>query len=345
MPAGTTNRPNSRDVARHAGVSVGTVSNVLNKPELVASETRAKVEAAIGDLGFVRNRSARQLRMGRSQTVGLLVGSIRGPYFSEVAAGVERRLTEAELSLTLSSCDRDAETERRLLVQLEEQGVRGILLAPSSDDFTAMNQLRSRGTPVVLLDLPSPYPDQCSVASDDVKGGAMAAAHLIEMGHRRIGLVTAGAAFHQAVERRAGLHQAVEAAGLDVKTTVREVTVVTPGAQAGEAAVPQLMAGSNPPTAVMCINDLLALGVLRGLRAQGLQVPDDVAVVGYDDLEFSSMLSPSLTSVRRPKAEFGSRAAALLLDEIEHGQSHLHEQVLFTPELVVRSSSDPARTP
>lgn len=339
-------RPNSRDVARHAGVSVGTVSNVLNKPDMVSQATRDKVEEAIRELGFVRNRSARQLRMGRSQTVGLLVVDIAGPYFTAVAKGVEQRLKEAEFSLMLCSSDRSPEEERRHLAQLEEQGASGILVVPSGDDYRMVNELRSRGTAVVLLDHPSPDSHHCAVAVDDVKGGALAAQHLLDLGHRRIGLVNAPAQVQQGTDRREGAHRATRAAGLDVDETILEVTVPAVTANAGEEAVERLLADHRPPTAVMCINDLVALGVLRGLQARGLKVPDDVAVVGYDDVEFAAMLASGLTSVRRPKGELGTRAVDLLLEEIEHGGDHLHQQILFTPELVVRASSDPtASTP
>lgn len=332
-------RPNSRDVARLAGVSVGTVSNVLNRPDTVSAETRERVQAAIKELGFVRNRSARHLRMGRSQTVGLLVLDIVGPYFTAVAKGVEQRFADAGYALMLCSSDRQPDLERQHLLHLEEQGVSGVLVVPSSTDLSVLDEVRSRGTSVVVLDQPSPRGNQCSVAVDDVKGGAIAAGHLLEKGHRRIGFVNGPAHIQQGADRREGLRQAVQAAGLDMESTVSEVCVSELSAGAGEEIVSEVMSGSDPPTAIMCINDLVALGVLRGLQVRGLTSPDDVAVVGYDDVEFAAMLAPALTTVRRPKYEFGRYAADLLLNEIEHGAQHLHQQILFQPELVERDST------
>ncbi|QOR71118.1 LacI family DNA-binding transcriptional regulator [Ruania alkalisoli] len=336
-------RPNSRHVAARAGVSVGTVSNVLNRPDLVAPATREKVEAVMREMGFVRNASARQLRMGRSQTVGLLVLDIVGPYFTAVAKGVEQRMAEAGFVLMLCSSDRDPQTEERQLAQLEEHGVSGILIAPSTTNLAQVDGVRSRGTPVVLLDQPSPDAGRCSVAVDDVKGAAMAAHHLLEQGHRRIALINGPEHIQQAADRRRGLHQAVARAGLDVGDLVEEVVVPALVASEGEHAVGLLMSEQQPPTAIMCVNDLVALGALRGLHARGLRVPEDVALIGYDDVEFASVLAPALTSVRRPKHEFGRRAAELLLEEIDPGVGHSHQQVMFQPELIVRGSTDPSQ--
>ncbi|QOR72901.1 LacI family DNA-binding transcriptional regulator [Ruania alkalisoli] len=340
LPTEPNHRPTSRDVARLAGVSVSTVSNVLNRPDLVTDGTRERVEHAMHELRFVRNRSARELRMGKGRTIGLLVYDISGPYSIAVARAAERHLTEAGYMVMLCSSDGQPDRERRQLLELEEHGVSGIVIGPTSHDLATVDEIRERGTPVVLLDRASPDGEHCSVAVDDVKGAEQAGRHLLALGHRRIGLVNGPHDRRQCHDRRRGLHQAVEEAGLKVDATVVEVVVPEPDAAAGEASVGEVMKGRRPPTAVMCINDRLALGVLRGLQERGIRSPEDVAVVGYDDLEFAAMLSPRLTSIRRPKEEYGRRVAELLLDEIENATTHVHQQMVFQTGLAVRESSD-----
>ncbi len=337
-PAG---RRSIRDVAELAGVSVGTVSNVLNKPSLVAQETKAKVEAAIATLGFVRNGSARQLRAGTSRTVGAIVLDISNPFFTDVARGIEDRLAEDDYILVLASSDERVDKERRYLRLLEEQGVQGVLVSPAEDDLGWLDETRGRGTSVVLLDRPSPAASMCSVAVDDIRGGELAAEHLASLGHRRIGLVNGSTSIRQCADRRKGVRKALRAAGLPA-TSLVEVTVNSLNADGGEHALDQLLRLTEPVTGVVCVNDLTALGVMRGLRRHDISVPDEMAVVGYDDVEFAAVLTTPLTSVRQPRYQIGRAAAALLLAEAG-SRTHTHEQVLFQPELVVRESSGSPR--
>jgi len=291
--AGTAVRRRSgiREVAEAAGVSVGTVSNVLNNPALVAEATRQRVEEAIAQLGFVRNGSARQLRAGRSAAVGAIVLDIGNPFFTEVARGIEDRLGEDGCILILCSSDERAEKEARYLRLLEEQGVRGVLVPPAGGELDLLGELRGRGTPVVLLDRTSTDPDICSVAVDDVKGGELAAGHLVSLGHRKIAFVNGPTTIRQCADRRRGVRRALRTAGLDLDTSLREVTVPTLNADGGEAALDDILNAprSDRPTAIACVNDLTALGVLRGLRHRGMTAPNDMAVVGYDDVEFAGM--------------------------------------------------------
>lgn len=330
-----------RDVAAFAEVSVGTVSNVLNNPELVAELTRARVLDAIRTLGFVRNGSARQLRAGLKTTVGALVLDIANPFFTEVARGIEDRLAEDDGILMLCSSDESQAKESRYLRLLEEQGVRGILVTPTRGPLAYLDEIRQRGTAVVLLDRTSSVSESCSAAVDDVLGGELAAGHLLSLGHRRIAFLNGSITIRQCVDRRRGVRRAVRAAGLSVDDDLIELTVATLNADGGEEALNRLMAIDARPTAVICVNDLTALGVLRGLRDRGLRVPEDIAVVGYDDVEFAAMLSPALTSVRQPKYQLGRAAAELLMAESDEGTDHKHRKVLFQPELIVRASSTP----
>jgi LacI family transcriptional regulator len=335
-----------QDVATLAGVSVGTVSNVLNRPELVAQRTRQRVQEVIEQVGFIRNGSARQLRAGTSRMVGAIVLDVANPFFTEVARGIEDRLAEEGCVLILCSSDESPEKEARHLRLLLEQSVLGLLVTTADRDLDRLEAVRRRGRPVVLLDRTSPDGAMCSAAVDDVHGGELAVAHLLSRGHRRIGFVNGPLAIAQCADRREGARAAVRAEGLPPDDVLVEVTNPMLNADGGEAALDQLIAGAHPPTAIFCVNDITALGVLRGLRRRGLSVPEDVALVGYDDVEFAGVLATPLTSVRQPKYQLGRAAADLLLAEAGlearttgAGPEHRHEQRLFQPELVVRASS------
>jgi len=329
-------RPSVTDVARLAQVSVGTVSNVLNRPDRVAPATRDRVTAAIDELGFVRNASARQLRSGEITTIGAVVLDIANPFFTEMARGIEDRLAEDDLTLMLASSDENPEREARYLRLFAEHGVRGVLATPSHGSIDALLALREKGIPVVLLDHTSPVPELSSVAVDDVTGGGLAIEHLLSLGHRRIAFINGPLTLRQCIDRRDGVVQTLVAHGLDPADALVEISVDNLNADAGDVALREMLARPGErPTAVFCVNDLTALGVLRALRESSIAVPEQMAVVGYDDVSFASMLATPLTSVRQPMHTLGWTAADILLRTGLDGA----EQVVFEPELVVRSSS------
>lgn len=329
-----------RQVAEAAGVSMSTVSNVLNNPALVAAATRHRVEAAMERVRYVRNGAARQLRGAPSSVVGCVMLDTANAYYAEVARGVEDRLADAGCLLVQCSTDVRAEREAHYLRMLEEQGVRGILVSPIGDHLDRLIRLGRRGIPVVLLDHPRAGADLCAVTVDNVVGGELAAAHLLELGHHRIAFLRAEKSVRTITDRTTGIRGAIRAAGLDPADTLTEIVISRPSAPgAAERAVDRLLASSPYPTAVVCFNDTVALGVMRELRRRGIAVPDDISIVGYDDVAFAAALSPGLTTVRQPKYRVGHTAAALLLDEGRAG--HRHQEVLFRPELVVRESTRP----
>jgi len=328
-----------REVAERAGVSLGTVSNVLNRPEIVAEETRRRVQLVIEEIGFVPNGSARQLRAGRSQHIGLVVLDVANPFFTEVARGVEDAAHAAGYVVILCNADDSAEKESHYLRVLEEQRTQGVLITPVQSDASYLQRLRQRGIAVVLLDRPSRIKDLCSVTVDDIRGGELATAHLLEQGHERIGFVHGPLSIRQCAERRRGVLRAVRAAGLDPDQVIVDITTSTQRAREGEESVEKLLRARIKPTAVFCANDLLALGLMRGLMKQGISIPGDFALVGYDDVEFASMLSTPLTTIRQPKYELGRTAAELLLDEASNPTSHQHKHIVFQHELIVRESS------
>ncbi len=324
-----------RQVAQLAGVSPGTVSNVLNRPERVAEATRVRVQAAIRELGFVRNGSASTLRAGQSSTIGLVVLDLANPFFSDVARGVEDVASERGYAVILSSSGESGQREERNMRMMAEQRVRGVLVVPVQDEGTML--LRERGVSVVLLDHPTPRANQCSVAVDDVAGGEAAVAHLLASGARTITLVTGPSALRQCADRRRGAHQALRAAGLS-RAALTEVTTAAMNARAGQEAA-RAMLDTGLPEAIFCANDLLALGVLRVLLQAGVKVPGDVLLIGYDDIEFSAAAAVPLSSVRQPTYRLGRIATDLLLDECDDPEGHAHQQVMFQPELVVREST------
>ncbi|MGH9249076.1 MAG: LacI family DNA-binding transcriptional regulator [Acidimicrobiales bacterium] len=328
-----------KDVAAAAGVSLGTVSNVLNRPERVSARTREKVEVAMRELGFVRNESARQLRAGKSRVLAYVMLDATNPFFTDVAQGVEEVAEQSDLSVYLCNSDQRAERERSYLTRLEQQRVQGVLVTPVDPEDPLLDELARRGTSVIIVDRTRSGNTHCSVAVDDVLGGRMAAEHLLDLGHERIAFVGGPERIGQVRERREGAWQALVAAGRtrdDLVVVSTEALTVAEGRSGGSRIAG--MARSVRPTAAFCANDLLALGLLQQCVALGIRVPDDLAIVGYDDIEFAAGAAVPLTSVRQPRRQLGRTAAELLIDETTN-PDHEHRQVLFTPELVARMST------
>jgi LacI family transcriptional regulator len=339
--------PGIKDVATRAGVSVGTVSNVLNRPDVVTERTRRKVLDAIASLGFVRNESARQLRNGHSRTLAYIVLDPANPFFTDVARGAEDAARGAGLALYLCNSEEDAAREAEYLDILLEQRVRGVLITPVASGSDRLRAMPELGVPVVLVDRAAGDPSAwCSVAVDDVEGGDLAVTHLLELGHTRIGFVGGPDSIVQVTDRRRGALRALNRAGVDPEALVvlgTSALTLAEGRQAGQRVVG--MPARRRPTAVFCANDLLAIGFLQQMIQHGVDVPGEMAIVGYDDIEFAAAAAVPLSSVRQPRYELGRRACELLLAEADawaargDAAAHVHQQVEFTPELVVRTSS------
>lgn len=353
--------PSVKDVARLADVSVGTVSNVLNGRDSVRPAIRARVEAAIDELGFVPNPTAQALRTGMRPLVGVAVLDIANPFFMEAAAGVERRLDQDGCVMALSSTRSDTEEEARVLRTLAGQGVRGILLTPTDPELAVAHEVVARGTQVVLFDYPGAPQDMSSVSVDDRAGARLAVSHLLDLGHRTIGFLNGPHHVRQARDRAAGAHQAVDAFEQPVSLRMVELDAFT--AEAGRNGMRALLTGAHVraftgtngldatgaplspptlprdfPTAFFCANDLIAFGVMTALRDSGVRIPQDVSLIGFDDISVASQMSVPLTTVRQPMAELGWAAADLLLGEDREIQ---HQS--FYPDLVVRHSTGAPR--
>lgn len=293
-----------KDVARAAAVSVGTVSNVINRPDTVGPDTRARVLSAIERLGYVRSESARQLRAGRSRIMGLLVLDMGNPFFVDVARGAERAAREAGLGVMVCNSAQSPGEEAEYLALFAEQRVRGVLLTPADATGRNIEAFRRHDIPFVLVDRVAEGTTECSVSVDDVAGGALAVRHLLDAGHRSIAYVSGPPGFNQVRDRRTGALAALAGAGLG-PDALRELPTERLDVAAGRDAGARLLGLSDRPTAVFCANDLLALGVLQSLFAAGVSVPGDLALVGYDDIEFAAAAAVPLTSVRQPHGDDG----------------------------------------
>ncbi|WP_043442324.1 LacI family DNA-binding transcriptional regulator [Arthrobacter sp. L77] len=327
-----------KDVADRAGVAVGTVSNVLNHPARVSTATRERVQAAIDGLGFVRNDAARQLRAGQSRTIGLVVLDVANPFFSSLARAAEDCAAENGSTVVLGDSGQDAEREARYIDVFEQQRVQGMLISPVGDVGPRVEALRQRGMPVVLVDRVDPQRRCSSVSVDDVAGGYIAVRHLLEAGRRRIAFVGTRADYRQVADRLAGARQAIaEHDGAVLEVLAAEAMTVLAGRDVGEA-IAQRRHGELPD-GIFCANDLLAIGVMQAvLLIRGLRIPEDLALIGYDDIDFSASTVVPLTSVRKPTELMGRTAVELLLEEIE-GPTARRRQVIFDPELVERRST------
>lgn len=340
------NSVSMRDVATLAQVSVGTVSNVLNSPDRVAEATRQRVQAAIEKLGWVPNESARQLRAGRSRSIGMVVMDIANPFFTDVARGAEELLYGEQYSVQIGNSDQDPGRELTLLDRFEQQRVGGVLFAPIDDSVERLIRLRRRGIPVVIVDRVGSSLDFCSVGVDDLAGGRLAGQHLLDQGHHRLAFVGGPSSLAQVRDRRRGMELAVEQAGGDV--SLLAVSTPTLSLEAGVSSAGEIAAlpTGERPTAVFAANDLVAIGLLQGFVTAGLRVPDDVAIIGYDDIAFAAAAAVPLSSVRQPREDIGRKSAELLVREIEAADSggpHRHEAVRFTPQLIARRSTQPRK--
>ena len=327
-----------RDVAKAANVSVGTVSNVLNKPDIVAPATLTRVQATIKELGFVPNGFARQLRSGHSRTLGLVVPDISNPFFTEVARGVEDAASKRDYAVFLCNSDESTVKEDRYINVLTEQHVRGVLITPADTKSDRLDALRERGIAVTLLDREIKGQKQCSVSVDDINGGQIAIEYLASLGHKNIAWVCGPESIPQVSERNEGVTKAAKSSSVKIET----IRVALMNAIQGEEAAKKMLELPKRPTAIFCANDLLAFGVIRVLIANKVKVPEQISVLGYDNIDFAASAGIPLSSIAQPAYQMGVTAANLLLDECEVDLDHRHQQIRFQPQLVERSSTGAA---
>jgi LacI family transcriptional regulator len=332
-----------RDVAQYAGVSVGTVSNVLNRPAEVSAESITRVHRAIEELGYVRNDAARKLRAGVSTTVGFVVLDGQNPFFGDVVRGAEDEASKHGIAILYGNTDEDVARQRLYLDLFEEQQVRGVLISPYGDIQPRLERLRSRGIHAVLVDRFSGDGRFSSVSVDSVVGGRMAVEHLIETGRRRIAFVGGPFEVRQVIDRLAGARVAVEnsTAPVEIEVIATAALTVAEGAAAGARLLERPR--HEWPDALFAANDLLALGLLQGLVVDGrMLVPHEIALIGFDDIAFAAAAAVPLSSMRQPSAMIGRTALRILLEETTDPDL-IPRQTVFLPELIVRASTAPPR--
>jgi len=327
-----------RDVAALAGVSMSTVSNVLNNPGRVSTASVDRVQRAIDQLGFVRNEAARRLRSGNSKLIGLAVINISNPFFTDVATGVEEAARAAGYSVLLGNSSSRPDGETGYLELFERQGVDGVLIVPSGDVLEQLDGLRRRGTPAVLIDRVDDRRAFSSVSTDDVVGGTLAGEHLLGLGRRRLWFVGGLLSVRQMRDRLDGFRAALaEAPDASLRVETGAFIDATSGLEYGRAIAP--LPAAERPDAIFAANDMLALGIIQGLTGTGLRVPEDVAVVGYDDIVFSAAAVIPLTSVRQPSRRMGNTAATLLIQELADPEGFRTQSIVYEPQLIVRAST------
>jgi LacI family transcriptional regulator len=329
-----------RDVAVHAGVSVGTVSNVLNHPEKVLPRTVARVQESIDALGFIRNDAARQLRAGHSRTIGLIVLDVGNPFFTDIARGAEDQARASGLSILLGNSDDSEARESDYLDLFEEQRVHGVLISPFGDVSERLERLRKRGIAAVLVDRIGGDSPFSSVSVDDLAGGRMAVEHLIDQGRTRIAFIGGPFSIRQVADRHEGAQAGVAAhPGVTLEVVTIDALTVIAGREAAEQIASR--APEDRPDAIFAANDLIAMGVLQALAMRGAaSIPGDIALIGYDDIAFASAAVVPLSSIRQPSQLMGQTAVRLLLEEADD-PSLEPRQVVFQPELVIRASTSP----
>jgi LacI family transcriptional regulator len=328
-----------RDVARLAGVSTMTVSRVVNNSGYTSRETRLRVEQAVAELGYVPNAVARHLRSKRTKTLALVVSDITNPFFTTIARGVEDVAGPRGFGVMFCNTDESETEETGYLRMLIQRQVDGVLLVPASSSAEPLRLLRAHDVPVVVLDrrVRSGGVDQVRCDSED--GAHTLARHLIELGHRRIAMLSGRRSISTAVDRVGGYQRALTEAGIPVDPQL--VRYGGYGLAGGFLMAQEVLATSPRPTALLAANNFIAFGALRALREARLRVPDDMSLVCFDDLPEEWLIDPFLTVVDQPAYEMGRQAAELLFERLDAGVRTPSRSIIMPGKFIVRRSTAP----
>jgi LacI family transcriptional regulator len=338
-------QPTIRDVARAAGVSKSTVSNVIRDAGRTTPETRERVLEAIATVGYRPNAIARSLVRRRTTTVGILVGDLANPFYSELAKLVEQRLAAAGYATMMCNTDGHAESEQARIESLLEYRAAGIVMLQTSGEWPVAEELRAQGVPLVVVSCWDDTTD--CVAVDDAAGERLAVDHLLALGHRRIAYLSSGLVEPQTDKARFdGYRRALRGAGVRPQKNLRlrweDPTYLTSDREIARG-IEALLRGPAPPTAFVVSNDLVAIDLIETLEQIGLRVPADASVVGFDDIAVAGLARVSLTTVAQPREELAELGASILLDRIEGGGTSQPRRVRLAPQLVIRSSTASAK--
>lgn len=332
-------QPSIKDIARLARVSHPTVSRALQNSPLVNAETAARIRKIAEEAGYRASAVARGLVTRRTRTIGLVVTTVADPFASEVTCGIEQTANDYGYSVFLADSNADPERERKVVQAFAEQRVDGIIVTSSRVGALYLPLLAKMMVPIILVNDQYPGEFVHSVMICNREGMCAAATHLAGLGHKHIAYIGDQFGYQSDAERLAGYREALQGAGLPFH---QQLVVHGDGKpQGGMAAMEKLLAQRQPPTAVCCYNDMTALGVMRTIRAQGLRVPEDISVTGFDDLFFASYTQPPLTTVRQPMQRMGQLAMESLFKLLSGEESVV--QVKVEAELIVRDSTSSAR--
>jgi LacI family transcriptional regulator len=324
------------DVAEAAGVAPITVSRVINDSGYVSPETRARVEKAISDLGYVPNRLAQGLRSKQTHTLGLVITDITNPFWTTVVRGVEDATHAAGFNVILCNTDESVEKQDKYVRVLLQKQVDGFIIVPARSSDEAVTLIEKAQVPLVVMDRKVGMPVD-TVRCDSEKGAYQLIKHLLDLGHRRIAVLSGAESVSTAVDRVRGYRMALYDAGFPIDETLivkREFTQA-----AGYAMAQHILALEPRPTAIFAVNNFIAIGAFKALTEQNLRVPDDISMVAFDDLPPALVMKPFLTVAAQPAYEMGHRAATLLLDRLSGHLPGEVQSIVLPTELVVRTST------
>jgi len=330
-----------KDIARRAGVSHATVSRALHGSPLISVATSQRIRQIAAELGYQPSVAARSLKTNRSQVLGVIVSHIADPFFSEILQGIDEVAQQVGYSLFIAASQHSLERERAIVKTMREHRVDGVIICSTPFSAEQSQLLASYKTPLVVINNQSAEDYRYSIYHDDLDGSQQVTQHLLDLGHKRIAYLGSSFSGRTNDQRLSGYKERMQAAGLSVpEGFVHGVQANNP--ETGRAAVDHFLALPERPTAVFCFNDMLATGVLQGLRRVGLRVPEDCSVAGFDNITFSAYTNPPLTTFNQPKHEIGIQAARLLLELLgPEGESHMRTIRALRGQLLVRESTMP----
>lgn len=331
--------PTIRDVAKRAGVATMTVSRVINNSGYVSEETRAKVETAVADLGYVPNMLGPSLRFKQTNTVALVLTDITNPFWTTIARGVEDAAHEKGYSVILCNTDESSDKQKQYLTMLLRRRIDGILLAPACSSAESVQLIQQQGISVVVLDRLVPVENVDIVRGDSSGGAYIITKHLLDLGHTNITMIAGPRDLSTSYERVTGFRQALQEAGSE--SARGDVLWGEFTQESGRELVAQALANSARPTAIFAGNNFIAIGALRALRDAGLSVPKDISIVSFDDLPDSLSAKPFITNVAQPTYDMGFRATQILISRMTGEKPAKYQRVILPTQLIVRQSSGP----
>jgi LacI family transcriptional regulator len=331
--------PTIRDVAKRAGVATMTVSRVINNSGYVSDETRAKVEAAVAELGYVPNMLGPSLRFKQTNTLALVLTDITNPFWTTIARGAEDAAHEKGYSVILCNTDESPDKQEQYLTMLLRRRIDGILLAPACSSAESVEQIQKQGIAVVVLDRSVPVADVDIVRGDSTGGAYTLTRHLLDLGHKRIMMLAGPKDVSTSSERVAGFRRALIEAGLEPE---KDNVIWGEFTQdSGHAMTLQALERTPKPTAIFAGNNFIAIGALRAMRETGLQVPENISVVSFDDLPDSMSAKPFITNVAQPTYDIGYQATQILITRMTGDKTGEFRSILLPTQLIVRQSSGP----